>query len=167
MACLELLLNKYRRLARCALCFAHFLSSLLFSVYSSLVFLFSFFPLTHLLFSPFSFLPSLLYLLSFAQQVANIHEFIMRQPKQYDTPVGIRGCLLSVGQKQRVAIARAIMRPHKILLLDEACLSLLPPSLSLLSFFSSSSIYLLLSSAWMRGDDDSDKLKAVEGSSSF
>jgi ATP-binding cassette subfamily B protein len=59
-----------------------------------------------------------------AAQLANAHDFIIRQPKGYATLVGERGVKLSGGERQRVALARAFLADAPILILDEATSSL-------------------------------------------
>lgn len=52
--------------------------------------------------------------------IANIHDYIMGLPLQYNTIIGNDGVGLSQGQKQRILIARAVYKNPDFIFLDEA-----------------------------------------------
>ena len=54
-----------------------------------------------------------------AAKKAQIHDFIMKLPKGYNTSLGEDGVKLSGGEKQRISIARAILKDSPIVVLDE------------------------------------------------
>ncbi|MBM3933580.1 MAG: ABC transporter ATP-binding protein [SAR202 cluster bacterium] len=58
-----------------------------------------------------------------ASKIAQLHNYIMTLPHDYDTWVGERGITLSGGQRQRLAIARTVLLDPPILVLDDSTAS--------------------------------------------
>ncbi len=59
-----------------------------------------------------------------AAKLANAHDFIMRLPQGYDTPIAGDGSSLSQGQIQLLAIARCALVNPPVMILDEATSSI-------------------------------------------
>lgn len=55
-----------------------------------------------------------------AAKIANIHDYIIGLPLEYNTIIGHDGIGLSQGQKQRILIARAVYKNPDFIFLDEA-----------------------------------------------
>ena len=54
-----------------------------------------------------------------ATEAAELYDYIMSTPKDFDTMVGEQGLALSGGQVQRLAIARALLKDSPVVILDE------------------------------------------------
>jgi len=59
-----------------------------------------------------------------AARAVRAHDFIVKLPQGYDTPLEQRGQNLSIGQRQLLSFARALVADPQILILDEATASI-------------------------------------------
>lgn len=55
-----------------------------------------------------------------AAKITKLHDFILKLPLQYDTPIGEHGYRFSGGEKQRLSLARTLLRKPAIIIMDEA-----------------------------------------------
>lgn len=54
-----------------------------------------------------------------AAKVAHAHQFILKLPQGYQTPVGDQGHALRIGEQFRLALARAVLRDPALLIIEE------------------------------------------------
>ncbi len=59
-----------------------------------------------------------------ATQSAQLHDYIKRLPKGYDSMIGEQGVSLSGGQRQRLSIARSIMLQSGVVIFDDSTASI-------------------------------------------